>query len=585
MAFFRNRLASYVHGRPLGNKTVLTILSITAVVVLGAVVVRQLIFKENDRFRQIRTDGRFEIVGAYPFEEKEDVGQRIYHFKHGKWNNPDTIDYEVHSRLIKDNVFGVARILVEKSEMMEKRTYFDDKGRPTCDNSGVHSVLLTFDKDGNPKSLSGYDNQDRPVADNSGVWEYMWSVDGEGRILKSVRTDSIGQRIADSSGVCENDFRLDENGNKLEIQHHALNGAITEDVDGIATLRMKYDDYGNVIETTSFDVKSNKVLNKRTGFATERNHYNQWGELTGTAYTGIDEKPVLRVDLGASEIHWKFDLLGNMTEKAFLGVDRHWIEERSSGLAITQISYDKNSNPIEYRFYGADGKFKLDNELGVAILRCKRDGHGNTLEEAGYDEKGILKDFKTTGVATIRYKYDGFGRGEIEERSYGIDGKIKDRSDNGSAVKRIELDKETQQYHQVNYTVKQFLELLASDLDSEDPDTKANATAELEGIDTPESARILGRFHLGERLVQAATLFATVKSSYREMIYDLNYNTLSKDYQAKSKQIMNFAETQFTPAARGFGDLIRQYADNYGGQALIDLSVRYPIINEDLANY
>lgn len=301
-------------------------------------------------FRQISLDSKLGFVGKYPVDEKYSRENNCYHFSYDGTGKLMIVEYWRSGKLQKDLALGIAQIKIENTDGYEKRTYYNEKGKPSADLiSGVYSVRIKYDENTHLLSLFNYDKKGQLTKDKYNVTQYAWLLDNDGKRLKSMRMDKTGTRIIDNEGFYELRAKYDDKGNLVELANYGKNGKLMENCGKVSSLHKKYDDKGNILEEAYLSDKGELV-----------NH-----TISRIAVTQI-----------------KYDDNGNIVETKYLGSDEQMKEDKS-GIALTKWKYDSTGNLVEESYYGIDEQpkeRKINENLSYAVVKWKYNGQGKLVK-------------------------------------------------------------------------------------------------------------------------------------------------------------------------------------------------------------
>lgn len=302
------------------------------------------------------------------------------------------------------------------------RQEFDVRGNCTkitfCQTDGKTPIMLqegyagwtrAYDENGNTVELCYFDDKGKPCENNSGMYRWTAEYNDRGEQIHIRKYNLDGKLVLDEGNAGEDNV-YDERGNLLENKEIGLDGQLAKNK---LLIRYKYDERDNNIEVSLFDRNNNPAINslnyhKWTGVYNSRNqlvesrYYNTADKLT--TYSG-DRYAIERNE---------YDNRGNNIRTSYFGTDEKPVV-CNEGWAITTREYDIQNRLIKQSFFGIDGK-PTDPDVMVPEGFCGYDQWGNINYVASGDGKGNLIDNPNTGWCIKRSVYNL--RGNIIEESY-----------------------------------------------------------------------------------------------------------------------------------------------------------------------
>lgn len=279
----------------------------------------------NEYYKQISLDGDFSFVGKYPVEESNAKTGRAYKFSYNKNGRLEKIEHLTNG-VIKENdlYFGVATIVITYEEDLEKREYFNYRGKPEQDVvSGVYGVKIRRNMDQNTVSLFNYNKGGQLVQDRYDVAHYLCYLNDEGRRVRSIRFDEQGERIIDTEGYCDLRTVYDENGNVKEQVNYNISGDEMDSEIYITSVKRQYNDNGDVIVESYYGIDDALKLHSRLGVAMVKRAYDDNGNIVEESYYGIDEELMERNEFNGysyATIRYKYADSGELKKIVYLDI-------------------------------------------------------------------------------------------------------------------------------------------------------------------------------------------------------------------------------------------------------------------------
>lgn len=425
--------------------------------------VKKFFYDDDDNW--IRAE--YYTVDGQPVEDAADGGCFIYTLEYDEYGN---IVYALHGgpdgNLMlpkRSNIAGVHSVYDSKGLLVRLEPLGIDRKPIIIKGSGISIQEMTYDDKGYVSTLRFFDADGKPAETTQGVarWERVF----------------------------------DDSGNILEERSYALNDSLVEIGDGMAGTKWEYDTLGNMAQIVFYD-KTRQPCTNRNGNAGMRCEYDGRNLMTKITYLDTKLQPAAGEDSIVIVIN-EYDRRGNNTRRTFYAKDGKTRVIGSEGHAGWNNIYDEHGNHIERNFFDVKGKLCMPVGVKYARVKYTYDENCNLISyryynqrneltlvdgEAGYDYKvdkrgNILEDrpIGTDGALARnklmrRFKYDAFNnqtevavfndngavenssdihkytykygsRNEIiEERRYGVDGKLKKSSHDKWAMLRFEYD-------------------------------------------------------------------------------------------------------------------------------------------------
>lgn len=291
-----------------------------------------------------------------------------------------------------------------------KLTFCQTDGKtPALQEQGYAGWTNAYDENGNITERCYFNEKGEPCEDNSGLYRWTAEYNDRGDQIHTRNYDLAGKLVL-QDGIAGEDNTYDERGNLLENKGIGLDGQLAKSK---LLIRYKYDERDNRIEASLFDRNNKPAVNslnyhKWTGAYNRRNqlvesrYYNTAGKLT-----------TFQQDNYAIERN-EYDKRGNNVRTSYFGTNEKPVLCKEKW-AITTREYDEQNRVIKQSFFGIDGK-PTDPSVMVPEGFCGYDQWGNMNYVASGDGKGNLIDNPNTGWCIRRSIYNL--RGNVVEESY-----------------------------------------------------------------------------------------------------------------------------------------------------------------------
>lgn len=304
----------------------------------------------------------------------------------------------------------------------------------------------------------GYASRERKYEDGNLIEE--WYYDLKGELIQSKELGYAG---------CK--YGYDEFGQRNSIRYYGTDTKLVISSENhCAGYDYIYDERGNKVLNSFIGLDGNKMCRTDRGYAQEYWEYDDCGNEKKVGYRGVDDKPAVWKDGGFAYCNMIYEN-NRLIERDYYDVQGNLTLRKDTGYAIIKEEYDEYGQRISYRYYGTDGqpvisksnycagldfsynergyqtdttylgldeKPMLQIELGYARVHLEYDHYGNEIKVSYYDMEASPSICKEKGYASREKIYEG-GR-LIEERFYGLDGKLVLRSDKGYAIHKYGYD-------------------------------------------------------------------------------------------------------------------------------------------------
>lgn len=404
------------------------------------------LFSQNNikYFRKFSIDLRYyQIELKYPVDKSVVNKMSCYQVKYDDKNRIQTIAFLDRGKLSIDNM-KVTKFVVEYSDSLENRFYFDKFDKPTVNREGIHSYSLKKNRNNHPVQMINYDKTDGISEDKNGVSIYQFALDENGRTIKvnflNRESDSIVDK--DNSFYRTYQWTEDKSAYMFVMSNYDKSNRLIENSNGIAITYSKYNKTNKeLIEQTYYGADKAIKVSKQYNASMISTKYDLDGNETERKFYGINGKLILS-NQGYSMVRPKYNTFGKATEQRLYGNDEKLICGSNkafirNGFAIIRYEYDANGNNTKVSYYENDEKLVQDTSK-IAIRIYTYDEYNRKTSESLYDANNQLV-LKENGCTT-NWKYDKFDN-IVEEKHYGHDNKLKE-SKKGIAIIRWNYDAE-----------------------------------------------------------------------------------------------------------------------------------------------
>jgi len=221
-------------------------------------------------------------------------------------------------------------VSVVKSEFdnrgnLVKESYFDERGNPISNYSGVHTTQNTWSKDNMLLAVSSFDDFEKPSVDIDGIHTTRYVRDKLGRNIQKSTHDIQG----------------------LPVLNH---------IDEVYMLKYQYDVYGRQIKV-SYWQDSLTAMPRWSGDYQQTTTYDEEGQISEYAYLDKEGHP-FKCKNGSSSVKLINGPDGKLLERRYLlggepvliirGVTQHY--------SIIRYGHDENGQLNELTFFGPDSK-------------------------------------------------------------------------------------------------------------------------------------------------------------------------------------------------------------------------------------
>lgn len=320
---------------------------------------------------------------------------------------------------------------------------FDVRGNSTkitfCKTDGKTPLMLqdgyagwtnAYDESGNMIEMCYFDDKGKPCEDNSGMYRWTAEYNDRGDQIH-VRKYGLDGKLVITDGNAGEDNVYDERGNILENKEIGLDGQLAKNK---LLIRYKYDDRDNNIEASLFD-RNNRPATNSLNYHRWTGVYNSRNQLVERRYYNTSGKlTTYNNDRYAIERN-EYDNRGNNMRTSYFGTDLKPVT-CNEGWSITTREYDAQNRLVKQSFFGIDGK-PTDPDVMVPEGFCRYDKWGNINYVASGDGNGNLIENPNTGWCIKRSVYNL--RGNVIEESY-FDSKDKPTNSIDAGCHKIKME-------------------------------------------------------------------------------------------------------------------------------------------------
>lgn len=320
---------------------------------------------------------------------------------------------------------------------------FDVRGNSTkitfCKTDGKTPLMLqdgyagwtnAYDESGNMIEMCYFDDKGKPCEDNSGMYRWTAEYNDRGDQIH-VRKYGLDGKLVITDGNAGEDNVYDERGNILENKEIGLDGQLAKNK---LLIRYKYDDRDNNIEASLFD-RNNRPATNSLNYHRWTGVYNSRNQLVERRYYNTSGKlTTYNNDRYAIERN-EYDNRGNNMRTSYFGTDQKPVT-CNEGWSITTREYDAQNRLVKQSFFGIDGK-PTDPDVMVPEGFCRYDKWGNINYVASGDGNGNLIENPNTGWCIKRSVYNL--RGNVIEESY-FDSKDKPTNSIDAGCHKIKME-------------------------------------------------------------------------------------------------------------------------------------------------
>ncbi|PTY02015.1 hypothetical protein DB346_10410 [Verrucomicrobia bacterium LW23] len=366
-------------------------------------------------YRVARTDGRYEIVGAYPLSPESVTPHsriRYYKFYYNSEGRLIRIEsYKGNALHQDDKYFDAVQIVIQRytphagNPGTEIRYFLDAAGAPMRKDDGVYAEHLTLNEKGHCIRITNLDTNGQPMLDHSGIAHYKRTLDGEGRVVSSHFEDLDGKRCFDNKGHYEIRHAYNEQGQRISKTNTGPNGETQNDTDGIAITRWKYDAQGNVAEETYFDKDNHPAQRNKYGPHRVTYTYDNAGNLTEESCYNTSGAPSTDETHNASTIIHRYDKDGNPTEISFLDTEGFLTRSNETGYASEKLTYNEKGDLTQRTTLEEHGRPVRDPALGAATQKLYYNADRSIASIQYLDETDQLTELPLYNAAIINFEY------------------------------------------------------------------------------------------------------------------------------------------------------------------------------------
>lgn len=345
--------------------------------------------------------------------------------------------------LDESGVSSYHRVYNRQGNLVKFECYDTSLQHLTKSADGYAGYDLSYDENGNLKTLHYFDEQGKPCLSKDGYasWENLYDertnfmigdkfYDVAGKLLysnhysydkKGNKTSSYttlaGGSLKPKTVVTKNEY--DEENRLLKEAYCTLDGALTLlPGESYAQIKYKYDPQGNLKEVSYYGT-GNQPAKDQNGVHLYLYDYDSMRRIIKILRYGTN-KEVTAASFGAAETRFSYDVRGNETSRAFYNGYGHRVN-LNHGWSFYRITYNTRNQILSQAFYGKDESPVTSKESGFHKVAYAYDSQGHKIEESywGVQENAILC---SSHYHKLVSSYDAYGN-LIEERVYGTDGR------------------------------------------------------------------------------------------------------------------------------------------------------------------
>lgn len=333
------------------------------------------------------------LMGRHPIDpDKVSHGAHFRIFKDEE-SKTSKIEYWFRNKLTRGGynrfgaIAGAARLTFKYEDNKIIRSYLDEQGKPMLNYWKVAVEEIELDDKGHKKSMIYKDLSGNRVEDSRGVWIMNWQVSEDG---KEVIEERMGK---DGKSRRFNNF-LD-----------------------FGRVKMIFDERGLRWETWNIDDKGNRINSEKRQVA---GVYTKWD------VSSLDEKQITWVDTN-----------GNPKN-----VEPFEVMKGNYGFYTEKYEHDSNGYTTGLVKYNTKGAVVTPEADRNVFKRNIYDYHGFLIDQRYFNSAGI-PSLNNNGVARIELIRNK-ARLVTEVRFYGLDGKLKNRNEDGVASIKLKYDENEQ---------------------------------------------------------------------------------------------------------------------------------------------
>ena len=261
---------------------------------------------------------------------------------------------------------GYATLVVtyDKRGNPTHRAYFDAAGRAVTTVHGYHRQRMEYDRHNQPTAAWVEDVDQRHTWTQQGFCKWMAEFNRQGKETRRIHLGTQMERVTTTDGYCEVRTTYDERGRPELTEFLDEQAALTRNASGISQLLRQFDERGQIVKEVERDVDGTT--------------------LVSTAY--------------------RYDLRGHVSQMTHLNAEDAAME--IEGVATHELDYDAAGNKTRHRYFDANGS-PATTPAGVHEARYRYQ-QGRLVEVRYFDATGV-PTLNQEGHAIARMEYGPFG--------------------------------------------------------------------------------------------------------------------------------------------------------------------------------
>jgi len=326
--------------------------------------------------------------------------------------------------------YAEQRIVYDENGQETELSYYDECGRPACDEGGISVVrkirvgrnvveernyaadgrlkrrvagcaISRFkyeDYRGNRTEERYFDEKDCPLFLPNRGTGLRWKYDGRGLLIEELYLGANGMLMAVTGCVARNVFEYDSRGRRISQRGYDAVGRLVENDDGFAGVEWEYDACGNVSQTAFIGVDGLRKDSAKGGYAIERVDFDAIGNSRRLSYFNGEGMPVCRKG-GWHEVIRTYDKRSKVIEERYCGIRHEPVDNQEIGCSMIRVSYDRFGDAVTRSFYSVSN----------VIQGCRE---ATCMYAYSYDISGnVLRQENLSGSRDVElFEYDMLGR-------------------------------------------------------------------------------------------------------------------------------------------------------------------------------
>ncbi len=250
--------------------------------------------KSERYFRHLRFNNvspHLPLSGIYEMEKQEALGTSYYLFKYdSKGHIAEIINNHYHTELRHPMTTpDVYRIVFNRKDAIETRTFFNKNGKQVSNNLGVFREEHEYDRKGFKVSLAFFDSEGQPVESRWNISRYEWFKDK--RLVVEKRYNLEGEQVPLAPYLDFNNIGILYDEEERPLVNYNLNdkNKVVNSQQGVAEIRNTYDAHGNLVEW-SYRNSDGELVPNRWGFAIGERGYDENGNILRNSTYNVSGK-------------------------------------------------------------------------------------------------------------------------------------------------------------------------------------------------------------------------------------------------------------------------------------------------------